>query len=456
MMKKTIALIVYSMMVAIAADAFARGGGGGRGGGFGGGRSFSGLGGGFSGYGGRSPSFGGSSFARGSMARPSYGPRSYSGGVQRSNFGANSFANRSLNGGAMRTTANRPTFSGNGATNLNRNNFGVGNRPNIDGNRAGNAIGNHNDFNRLNPNRSFNQNNWASNRANWNNNINRWANRGNRPWTHPWYNHYDHWHNGWHHGYWNYWGRGYYPWAWFGAGALTGGWWGWPGTGYAYSNPYYVAPAYVNDGYYSPDYSQPIPPPVNAEVDSSPAPGESTPDDTNPSQQQDPKIAAAMAVFNDSRTLFKQGDYDGALKKVDHAIQGLPSDAALHEFRAACLFALGKYKEAAAGVYAVLSAGPGWDWDTMKALYPDTATYTKRLRALEAYKKENPSAPDASFLLAYEYLVLGFPDQAAGELKQVVKLQPDDKLSAALLQALENRNDPQQQPAPGQAPEQGT
>ena len=107
-----------------------------------------------------------------------------------------------------------------------------------------------------------------------------------------------------------------------------------------------------------------------------------------------------------------------------------------------------RYQEAAAGVYAVLAAGPGWDWDTVKALYPDTSVYTAQLRALEDYKKANPDKPDASFLLAYEYLVLGYPDQAASELQQVVKLQPDDKLSAALLKALQDRNNPQQQTTP--------
>ncbi len=84
----------------------------------------------------------------------------------------------------------------------------------------------------------------------------------------------------------------------------------------------------------------------------------------------------------------------------------------------------------------------------MKALYPDTAAYTAQLRALEDYKKANPDKADASFLLAYEYLVLGYPDQAEKELEQVVKLQPTDKLSAAILKALQDRSNPQQQQQP--------
>lgn len=405
-MNKFICGLIAMVAMAVTADAFARGGGGGGRGGFGGGggrglsgggRSFGGYGGGF---GGHSPSYGG----RDSFARPSYGPRNFDGGAQRYNFNSNSLGDRSLN---------------NRVGGFDRNEFGVGNR-NLGDNRVGD------------------RNNWTNNRGNWDRNINNWADRTNR----GWYNHYDNWHNNWHHGYWNYWGRGGYPWAWFGVGAAAG----WLGADYAYSNPYYV-PVYGSDDGYYPDYSQPIQPPPDYNSNSSLASsGEPAPDDGTgqPPQSSDPKTAAAMAVFDQGRTLFKSGDYAGALTKVDQALKDLPSDAALHEFRAACLFAMGKYKEAAAGIYAVLAAGPGWDWQTMKALYPDTATYTKQLRALEDAKKASPNKPELSFLLAYEYLVLGYPDQAEGELKQVTKLEPTDKLSAAILQALESRNNPQQ------------
>ena len=66
---------------------------------------------------------------------------------------------------------------------------------------------------------------------------------------------------------------------------------------------------------------------------------------------------------------------------MDHAIKLLPSDATMHEFRALVLFAEGKYHEAAEGIYAVLSMGPGWTWDTMMSLYPNEETYTRQLRA---------------------------------------------------------------------------
>src|SRR5262249_11209524 len=126
-------------------------------------------------------------------------------------------------------------------------------------------------------------------------------------------------------------------------------------------------------------------------------------------------------------------DYAGAMREVDVAIQSLPKDAALHEFRALVFFATGDYKQAAATLYAVLSAGPGWDWTTLAGMYPDVATYTVQVRALETYVKANPQQADGHFVLAYHYTTQGHTDAAATQLKEVVKLQPNDQLSAQLL-----------------------
>ena len=87
-------------------------------------------------------------------------------------------------------------------------------------------------------------------------------------------------------------------------------------------------------------------------------------------------------------------------------------------------------------VYAVLSVGPGWDWTTLSALYPNVDIYTAQLRALEDYVRANPNDPAAHFLLAYQYLTCGYTDAAATQLKEVVKLNPQDALSAQLLQGL--------------------
>ncbi len=102
----------------------------------------------------------------------------------------------------------------------------------------------------------------------------------------------------------------------------------------------------------------------------------------------------------------------------------------MHEFRALCLFALKRYDEAAAVDYAVLTAGPGWNWSTLVGLYPDVDTYTNQLRALEAFVRANPSSASGQFLLAYHYLAQGNNDAAGGRFQKVVELLPSDQLSA--------------------------
>jgi tetratricopeptide (TPR) repeat protein len=220
-----------------------------------------------------------------------------------------------------------------------------------------------------------------------------------------------------------------------------------PGDTYVYENPYYEQPAdttvVVQPVF---DYSAQIPSPPPAQVvyayPPQPTVSEdgSLPDVSNqpppaPSTE-DTTVNDANKQFDAAREAFKGGDYARAEELADKAIKLLPSDATLHEFRALTLFAQKKYKEAAAGLYAVLAAGPGWNWETMVKLYPDADTYTKQLRALETYTKDHPEEAYAHFLEAYHYLVLGSKDAAVKQLKEVVKLQPKDKLSAALVQAL--------------------
>jgi hypothetical protein len=114
----------------------------------------------------------------------------------------------------------------------------------------------------------------------------------------------------------------------------------------------------------------------------------------------------------------------------------MPNDAALHEFRALCLFALQQYNEAAAALYAVLTAGPGWDWVTLSGLYPSVSVYTQQLRALEAYCGQNPSSAPARFVLAYHYLTAGHTLAALQQLKEVTALQPQDGLAPQLARQL--------------------
>jgi len=210
-------------------------------------------------------------------------------------------------------------------------------------------------------------------------------------------------------------GSGYYgPSNWLYGGSLYG-------YGYSpYSNPYYnsgvsyVSPAVGGVVY---DYSQPI------NMVSAP-PAESVADD-------------AATLFNSGRTSFKAGDFAQALQQADAALVKNPNDASLHEFRALCLFALGRYDDAATALYAVLSVGPGWDWPTLIGLYPNVNVYTSQLRALEESVRTHPDSAPSRFVQAYHYATEGHFDEAANALKQVVALKPTDTLSAKLLEQIQ-------------------
>ncbi len=311
------------------------------------------------------------------------------------------------------------------------NRLNAGNRPNIEnrpntGNRSniGNRTNIGNNVNLNNRPNNVNLNNRTNNvnAGNRTNNVNLY-NRGNnviRP-THNDWNHGD-WHHGDWHGNWNrpwyyrplgWWTAGY----WAGAAASTIPWsWGyWP-----YYNPYCTGPVVYGGASF--DYSQPI-------VVAQPVAPPDAPAGLTAEQQATPLLDAAHNAF-------VQGDYQTALARVDQAIALVPNDTLLHEFRGLALFALGRYKEAAAVEYAVLSAGPGWDWTTLSGLYPNVDVYTAAAPRLEQYAKSHPAAPDARFLLADHYLTCGYTDAAAAQLKEVVRMNPKDQLSAQLLSSI--------------------
>lgn len=260
-------------------------------------------------------------------------------------------------------------------------------------------------------NRSWN-NNWQH--GNWNgSNWNHW-------------NHSNSWWNGYWHGYQNgFWDRPWYahPVAWgMGAWAIGSIYYN-SGYGY-YSNPYYE-PVASSPVYY--DYSQPI-----QVVNQQSAPA----DDGSGAAAYPPEVAEGTSHTDKARNAFSQGNYADAMKEVDLALQKLPNDAALHELRALIQFATKDYKAAAATLFAVLSAGPGWDWTTLASMYPSVDTYTTQLRALEQYVKANLDDPAGHFVLAYHYITQGHSDAAARQLKDVVRLQPDDQLAANLLKSV--------------------
>ena len=66
----------------------------------------------------------------------------------------------------------------------------------------------------------------------------------------------------------------------------------------------------------------------------------------------------ATSTFDQARNAFRSNDLSTASAR-SAGLGPMPNDTAMHEFLALVLFAQGKYEQAAAPLYAVLSVGPG-------------------------------------------------------------------------------------------------
>ena len=137
--------------------------------------------------------------------------------------------------------------------------------------------------------------------------------------------------------------------------------------------------------------------------------------------------------FELARQAFRARDYDRALHYIDRAIEQLPSEADLFQMRSLILFAQGEYPLSAEAAYTALSAGPGWNWNTLYRLYGDAELYTRHLRSLEAATKANPDSAAHHFLLAYHCLMLNQVEAGRKNLQRVLELQPDEPLAKGLL-----------------------
>jgi tetratricopeptide (TPR) repeat protein len=229
-------------------------------------------------------------------------------------------------------------------------------------------------------------------------------------------------------------GYGGYGWG-GGYGGYGGGGYGGYGMGYGgygsymgynsgylgYNNPYYNN-SYGSYGNYN--YAQPIPV-------------------ANPNVAGGGNVSACDQSLDTAADAFKQNNYDLALDVMNKGIVQCPTDAVLHELRALILFAKGDYQQAASTIHSVLAVGSGWNWTTLSGLYGNVGVYTTQLRALEAFSRQNPQDAAAHFLLAYHYIVDGYPDAAATQLKQVVKLVPGDRVAADVLTLISKPTAPQ-------------
>jgi tetratricopeptide (TPR) repeat protein len=194
------------------------------------------------------------------------------------------------------------------------------------------------------------------------------------------------------------------------------------GVSAGFVNPFFVRPvtqAATQVVRY--DYSQPIRVP-----------------DPDYRETEDELVRSERAVhrFDDAREVFRRGEYGRASELVDEAIELLPSDPTLHQFRALVLFARQRFQDSAAALYSVLAVSPGWDRQTLLKLYDTPERYLGQVAELERALAANPQSLDGRFLLAYHYLMKGDLAGAQRQLEVVRAAKPTDQVVLNLLSAL--------------------
>jgi tetratricopeptide (TPR) repeat protein len=265
--------------------------------------------------------------------------------------------------------------------------------------------------------------------SNWNRN---WNNYGVAPYQRDWYR--GAWSGFYGPGYYTPFGFGYSGYGYgrgFGLGGLGYGYSGLGGWGYGYGlNPWLLNSLGYRWGYYggfyNPYYASNYAMPYNY---AQPVYLTYYEDDRSPPPAADD--------VDDARLAFRRGEYERALDLLDRAVKENPSDTAAHELRALALFALGRYGESAATLNALLAVAPGWNWETMISLYPNVDTYTRQLRDLEGFTKEDREDAASRFVLGYHYLVAGHMDAASRQFEKVTELQPKDRVAQQLLSGLQ-------------------
>lgn len=145
---------------------------------------------------------------------------------------------------------------------------------------------------------------------------------------------------------------------------------------------------------------------------------------------------ACQADLEIAVSAFRLGEYESALDRVTQALARCPGDATLQQLRGLILFAKGEYAEASASAHRVVSGGATWTWATVYPIYSDAPTYTKHLRALEAFTRKHPDDGAARFLQAYHYRMLGSADAAARELEMVIRLEYNDVIAVNMLRSM--------------------
>lgn len=149
------------------------------------------------------------------------------------------------------------------------------------------------------------------------------------------------------------------------------------------------------------------------------------------------RVAERPQSWNDlALREFRAGNYAVAAIDWRHALVDEPRNGTFALRLAQAEFARGNYTNAADALHLGMSLTPQRRWgefvQNYKRFYGVRGAFAAQLKALEATRKENPDDPAVRFVLGFQYLYLGYPQQAATQLNVATKLSPDDAYTIEL------------------------
>lgn len=182
-----------------------------------------------------------------------------------------------------------------------------------------------------------------------------------------------------------------------------------------YQQPVYTQPVYSQSGVAPPVYSQPAARTLTA-------------------------AEAARMLTRDAKTLFAQGQYQSATRKLDEVVEFAAKDANAYQFRSLSYFASSQFEKAAADAYDSFGLGKAWTRPVIQSLYGagKFSTYQTQLSVLKRTAMEKPSMP-SHFLLAYHHLMNEQWDESRTHFKAVLDFKVDGPLATKLLAAVESK-----------------
>jgi tetratricopeptide (TPR) repeat protein len=143
------------------------------------------------------------------------------------------------------------------------------------------------------------------------------------------------------------------------------------------------------------------------------------------------RVAEQPQSWNDlALREFRAGNYTIAAIDWRHALVDEPRNGTFALRLAQAEFARGNFTNAADALHLGMSLTPQRQWGDFvknyKRFYGQRGAFAAQLKALEATRKENPDDPAVRFVLGFQYLYLGYPEQAATQLSVATRLSPDN------------------------------